>query len=314
MNIYIASCVRDGGIWRYEKAGQSFVKKELTPMDRPMYMVIEKQKMYIVLRDPFGNGNSGVVTYDIATDGRLCNPSPIQSTMGQVGCHIAVKDGQVYCANYISGSVIRLPDTLVTHEGHGPNKKRQDRAHTHFVGFTPDEKYLCVADLGTDTIYVYNLDMTLHTTVQVPLGHGVRHLAFSNDGKWAFAVNELASTVAAFAYDDGKMELVDICSCLPAGFAGESTAGAIRIRDGIIYVSNRGHDSVAMLRFESQHLSLVGHVPCGGRTPRDIFFVEEDLFCANQDSNNVAVLDSANQFCKIAEFSVETPLCIVCYQ
>ena len=115
-DIYIASCVETGGIYHYQMRSGKLILADITPMDRPMYMVIENRKMYVVLRAPFAdNQDSGVIVYDIADDGKLINPSAIVSTRGEVACHIAVDGEDIYCANYISGSVIKLPDTLVTH-------------------------------------------------------------------------------------------------------------------------------------------------------------------------------------------------------
>ena len=79
-----------------------------------------------------------------------------QSTKGIVACHLAESDGSIYCVNYLSGSVIKMPDTVDTHSGHGINPKRQDAPHTHYVCESPDGKYIFVTDLGIDKIFVYN--------------------------------------------------------------------------------------------------------------------------------------------------------------
>ena len=236
-DIYVASCVETGGIYHYKMVDGKLSFADFTPMDRPMYMTIEDRKMYIVLRAPFENEHSGVVAYDLDDAGRLINPTLAKSTLGVVGCHILADGGEVYCANYISGSVIKMPDKLVTHTGSGVHPTRQSSPHCHFVGLTPDKKYICVTDLGLDTIFLYHRDMTLHSQAKVPAGHGVRHLAFSEDGKWLFAANELRSTLSVFSYADGALCLVDTCDLLPADFTGENLAAAIRVKDGKIYVS-----------------------------------------------------------------------------
>jgi len=268
-DIYVASCVKTGGICHYKFTNHTWWLADTTEMDRPMYMIIDGQKMYIVLREPFENHESGVVVYDIDENGKLTNPSEIMSTHGIVACHIAIQKGNIYCANYISGSVSKLPDKVVLHKGVGIHPIRQEGPHVHFVGASSEGKYICAADLGLDTIFLYHQDMTLHSSVKVPEGHGVRHLAFAEDGQYLFAVNELKSTVAVFAYCDGTLELLDVCSILPENFDGESVAGAIRIKDSLIYASNRGHDSIAILRFQNGSLNVLGHIPCGGKNPRD---------------------------------------------
>lgn len=310
MDIYVASCVETGGIYHYKLIDKTLQQVDFTPMDRPMYMVIEGRKMYIVLRAPFENGESGVIVYDIDDTGKLINPTPVQSTKGEVACHILVKQGEVYCANYISGSVIKLPGNVVQHTGHSVHPTRQTGPHVHFVGVTPDEKYICVTDLGMDTIFLYNRDMTLHASVKVPEGHGVRHLAFSDDGKWLFAVNELASTVSVFGYQDGILTIQDTYSVLPTDFTGNNTASAIRIKDGDVYVSNRGHDSIAKVSFADGKLKQGALFPCGGKSPRDFCFAGDFLLSTNQDSDTVTVLDCKNNFALANEISVDQPICV----
>lgn len=313
-DIYVASCVETGGIYHYKFIDGVCQFVNVTKMDRPMYMIIKDRKMYIVLRAPFENSESGVVAYDIDENGQLNNPSEIMTTHGEVACHIMVHEGNVYCANYISGSVTMLPDKVVQHTGGGVHPTRQGRPHVHYVGATPDGQYICVTDLGLDTIFLYYPDMTLYSSVKVPEGHGVRHLAFSEDGKYLFAVNELKSTVAVFSYSEGRLELLDVCSVLPQDFAGESTAAAIRVKNGHIYASNRGHDSVTVLHFQDGRLNVLDYISCGGKTPRDFIFLDNYLLCANQDSNDVSIFDVENGFTELEKLKVKMPMCVCTYR
>ena len=307
-DVYIASCTEAGGIYHYKLRDGGLYFADFTPMDRPMYAVIQNRKLYVLLRAPFENGDSGVVIYDLDDAGRPVNPSALQSTLGKVACHILADGEDIYCANYISGSLCKLPGKVVQHKGCGPDSARQEGPHVHFVGLTPDGYYICAADLGTDTVYVYDRELNLHSTAKVPAGHGVRHLAFSQDGKWMFAANELKSTVSAFAYKGGTLRLVDTCAAIPADFAGESAIAAIRVKDRYIYVSNRGHDSVSKLSFDEQKLTLRDTFSAGGKTPRDFCFVGSQLLCANQDSNTVTLLDAEHRI--LQTVSVEAPVCI----
>lgn len=307
-DIYIASCTQTGGVYHYKLRDGILNFADFTPVDRPMYAVTQNRKLYVLLRAPFENGDSGVVIYDLDDAGKPVNPSALQSTLGKVACHILVDGEEVYCANYISGSLCKLPGKVVQHQGRGPNSARQESPHMHFVCLTPDTNYICAADLGTDTVYLYDRALNLHSTAKVPAGHGVRHLAFSQDGKWMFAANELKSTVSAFAYKDGTLELVDTCAALPADFAGESTIAAIREKGGHIYVSNRGHNSISKLSFDGKKLTLLATFSTGGKTPRDFCFVGAQLLCANQDSNTVTLLDAEQGI--LQTVSVEAPVCI----
>lgn len=293
MNIYVSSCAEDGGIYRYNlnKNGKlEFL--DITPLDRPMYTIKSDKKMHILLRAPFENSNdSGIVTAEIAEDGVLTKPTSPISTKGEVACHLTEYNGEIFCANYISGSVFRTPDLLKVHEGYGPNLPRQDKAHTHFTGVTPDKKYIAVCDLGLDTVFFYDKNLNVVNSVKVPDGHGARHLVFSDDGKYMFVVNELKSTVSVFSHNDAKCTLLDTKSCLPADFTGESFASAIRLKNGKIYVSNRGHNSIAELNFDGRKLELISAYSCHGNFPRDFDFFGEYIVCTNQFSNDITVLD-----------------------
>ncbi|MEX7038360.1 beta-propeller fold lactonase family protein, partial [Pseudomonas aeruginosa] len=47
---------------------------------------------------------------------------------------------------------------MFRHTGQGPNKARQEASHAHWVGFSPDRRWLHSVDLGTDTIFAYRFD------------------------------------------------------------------------------------------------------------------------------------------------------------
>ncbi len=311
--VYIASCSPTGGIFQYslsEDGKLTFVKS--TECDRPMYAVIDKGRMYVLLRAPFEcSDESGLISYDVACDGSLEKPTDVISTKGVVACHLAVKNDDVYCVNYLSGSVIKMPETLVTHIGKGVHPKRQEAPHTHFAGFSPDGKYLCVTDLGLDTVFFYNPGLELVGQVKVPSGHGARHLVFSRDGKYMFVANELASTVSSFRYDGKSFDYIETVSCLPENIRVESTASAIRYHCGKIYVSNRGHDSVSVLEHKDGRMTLSGNIDCGGESPRDFDIADGFLICTNEKSNSVTVtkLDTFEKTCELT--NIQTPLCVV---
>ena len=86
-------------------------------------------------------------------------------------------------------------------------------------------------------------------------------------------------------------------STLPDDFEGESIAAEVRVHPSgrYVYVSNRGHDSIAVFGFssEGEPLEPLGHVDSGGRTPRN-FAVHPSgraLLVANQDSNTIVPFD-----------------------
>ena len=150
--IYVSSCCENGGIYVFDIKNNQLEQTQFIPVDRPMYTVIDNSKLYAILRAPFtDNENSGVISFDIDENGNLYNRKDISSTLGECGCHLYVENDDIYVTNYISGNIIKCPDKLVQHKDENVIKE----AHTHFVGITPDHKYLLVTDLGLDKIFIY---------------------------------------------------------------------------------------------------------------------------------------------------------------
>ena len=314
-HIYLASCTPDGGIYHYLCRDGQLQKLEKTDADQPMYLEVVGDRLYAVLCQPFENSeNSGVCWWKIAEDGSLSDRSDFLSTEGQCGCHLTVAEGKIYVANYISGSVIMLPEgKLSRHQGSGPHPTRQTAAHAHFVGMTPDGKYLLAVDLGTDSIFVYDPELVLQDRVAMPAGHGCRHIAWSDDGRYAFCANELTSTVSTLRYDGEGFTLLDTVSALPENCTITNTAAAIRVVGNRVYVSNRGCNNIAVFTHENGVLSQPEFVDVEGNGPRDFYIHEGLLLCTNEKSDNVSVFACENG--KIVSqnlhLAIPQPLCVV---
>ncbi len=308
-DLYICSCAPDGGILECRLYDDGHIEKtQLFSADRPMYAVIDEKKLHVLLRAPFSDSNdSGYIFFDIKEDKSLSKPSKAVSTKGEVACHLYVEKDSVYAVNYISGSVTKCGEKTVCHSGKGVNLPRQNGPHTHFVGKTPDEKYLLVTDLGLDTVFVYDKELDFVNSAKVPEGHGVRHLVFSDDGKYLFAANELCSTVSVFEYKEGKLTLIDTASCIPEGFSDETTASAIRYKNGKVYVSNRGHDSIAVLELKDGKLFMTDIFSCGGFSPRDFDIIGDFFVCTNEKSDSVTVVKDGKL---VSEINVKSPICV----
>ncbi len=238
------------------------------------------------------------------------------SSRGGGPCHLVVdKTGKnLLVANYGGGSVALFPIkkdgkldeafTFIQHSGSSVDPKRQGGPHAHCVVLSDDNRFAFVADLGLDKVLIYRFDAQLGTLtpndppfVKVNPGAGPRHFAFHPSDKFAYVINEIQSTVTAFAYDAGRGALREIqsISTLPAGFSGRNSTAEIQVaRSGrYLYGSNRGHDSIAVFAIDKKKgtLTSVEQVPTGGKTPRN-FNIDPTgsyLLAANQSSNTVVV-------------------------
>ncbi len=293
----------------------------------PSYLISTGEgRIYAVCESPafHGKPGGGVMSLLRLPDGRLVSDGALPSG-GQAPCHLAIGEAgtRLAVANYGDGvlSVFSLaPDGALREQAasfvytaKGANAARQECAHAHFAAFACGEILCC--DLGGDCIRRYDA-RTLDSLapVRLPAGCGPRHL-LRRPGGALYVVSELTSELFTLMPDGrGGCELIDVQSCLPQG-AGESWAAALREgEDGRLFVSNRGHDSVAVFRLGADGIPIrEGVYPCGGRYPRDILPVGEGLMlCACQNADEVTCLrEEAGGWSVVSRLAVPAPVCLL---
>jgi 6-phosphogluconolactonase len=237
------------------------------------------------------------------------------SSKGSSPCHLMLdRTGRFLAvANYGGGTFSLLPvgadgrlgaaSAVLTNTGSGPNRQRQMAPHAHMVLFSADNRFLYGADLGVDRVHTYHFDAASGAVTPadppgaaVAPGAGPRHLVLHPNGRLAFVINELDSTIATFARDaaTGALTARATISTLPAGFTGSSSTAEIVLHPNgrFLYGSNRGHDSVAAYDVSATgDLRLVEIESTRGRTPRN-FAIDPSgrwLIAANQATNTLAV-------------------------
>lgn len=263
-----------------------------------------------------------------------------QASEGGGPCHLVV-DGSgrnVLVANYGGGTVAVLPieadgrlkpaSSVRVHQGSGPNAGRQEKPHAHGIYLDAAERFALSPDLGADRIFVYRFDaakgsLEPHGAGTPEPGSGPRHAAFHPSGKYLYAINELLSTVTAFAYDAEKGALAPLqtVTTLPAGFSGTSWTAEVEVsRDGrFVYGSNRGDDSLAVFRVDpaTGRLTAAGHAPVGGKYPRHFTIDPTGRFvlAAHQNSGTISVLriDPGTGMPALtgATVKVDKPVCVL---
>ena len=299
--------------------------------------------LYAVNETHDGPGNSGMVTafaIDPAT-GHLAKINE-QPSRGADPCHLAVDATGQYLvvANYTGGSFVVFPLTedgrlaaassVLTNRGSGPNHERQDGPHAHDVVFDAANRFLIAVDLGLDQLFVYRFDPAVGSftfgvppSARMPPGAGPRHFAFHPDGRHAYSINELDSTVTALEWDPsaGKLAPDASVSTLPAGFTGENSTAEVEVdsRGRFLYGSNRGHDSIAVFRIHpvSGALTLIAHTLTRGKEPRHFALDPTGrwLVAGNQNSNTLAVFrvdQTSGTLSPVGDLmSVGSPVCVL---
>lgn len=174
--------------------------------------------------------------------------------------------------------------------------------HAHGVVFSQDGRFAYVAELGLDRVYIYRVDAGQRTVapadpayVSVKAGSGPRRLQLHPNGRFLYVNHETTSAVSVFAVNDGHLKEIQSLSTLPADYHGTNLTAEIQVDQTgrFLYVSNRGHDTIACYRVDPAQgtLTLVENVPSLGQTPRNITIdpTNHYLFAANQAGDNVVL-------------------------
>lgn len=311
--MYILSCEKPekgGGIYRCKINGGCLKINAYLPCDRPMYAVKANGRLHVLLRAPFKNGeNSG---YFSCTED-FSDKSEIRDTLGKVACHLCVIEEDVYIANYISGNIVKNCERAVAHTGRGVNAQRQEAPHTHCVTPSPCGKYILCTDLGTDTLYIYDRALNIKNTAKVPEGYGIRHIFFSKDGKYIYAINELVPSVSVFEW---KNAMANYLNTVKLTETEGATGAAIRIseNDKFLYCSVRGENALYVLRADGANLTAEQKTDCGGESPRDFHIIDDEfLVSCNENSDSVVWFSLQNGKIgkKAGELKLKKPLCCV---
>jgi len=224
--------------------------------------------------DEYQGQSSGIVSaFSIdAKTGKLTLLNQMASR-GASPCHISLDHTEkfVLVANYTGGNLSVFPvgedgrlgeaSDFIQHEGTGPNHERQEKAHAHWIDLSSDNRFALNADLGLDEVFVYRFDASKGKLTpndppfaKVAPGAGPRHLAFHPNGRFAYVIDELNSTVTTFSFDAkaGTLHELQTVPTLPKDFAGENSTAEVEVHPNgkFLYASNRGHDSLAVFAID----------------------------------------------------------------
>jgi len=238
----------------------------------------------------------------------------VQPTRGAGPCHLALDRTGRYLAvaNYGGGNFSLFPVTadgrlqpatsVVAGEQAELVPSKPAARLGHMVGFDARNRFLLAADKGLDQVLVYRFDPSKGVltpnrpaSASLPPGSGPRHFAFHPNGKWLFAINELASTITTFTWDQaaGKLTPGGSVPTRPADVTTGTTAEiAVHPSGRFVYGSNRGHDSIVVFRVgDGGALTLVQYESTRGKTPRHFALDSTGrwLIAANQQSGTLAV-------------------------
>lgn len=286
----------------------------------PGYVALDSQQRFLYASH--GDGDT-VSAYAIDAQTHRLRYLNQQPSSGDNGPHLMVDPGGRYVVVANGPGITVLPisqdgslapatDAVVPPGKEGPYKREQGLgAHPHQVVFDPGGRFLVFPDKGVDATHIYRLDLASGKLVpndppfvKSRYGAGPRHLSFHPSRPFAYMVNELDSTVTTYQWDAvrGTLTPVHIITTTPATFVDDNSGAEIAVAPSgkFVYVSNRGHNSIAAFAVDAKDgtLAPVGWESTQGRKPR--FFAldpaGENLYVANEDSDTIVAfkLDAAS--------------------
>lgn len=323
--VYVGTYTSKGGkgIYVYN---MDFDSTELKPVGKPTiidnlsFLAIDTKHHYLYavseVQSFEGEKSGAISAFSIDPKTGELTFLNIKSSKGASPCYVTVDKNSKYVlvANYSGGSVCVLPildngrlgDVIdfVQHKGSGVNPKRQEGPHVHSVIFESSNRYAFVTDLGLDKIMIYKFDPEWgklmpndQPWVKTKPGAGPRIFTFHPNGKFAYVINELDSSIVAFTYDmcNSTLEEIQTVSTLPEGFKGVNYAADIHVAPSgkFLYGSNRGHDSIVIYKIDEDtgRLSCIGYESAQGRIPRNFTIcpLGNFLLVANQETDNIVI-------------------------
>lgn len=311
--------------------------KVAAELGNPTYLTISRDNRYLYAVSKEGE-NGGVAAFKLNSANGELSAINSQVLAGSPPCHVSVdsENRYVFSANYHKGTVeshlinqadgsVQPAASIIKHEGSGPDP-RQEKPHTHFAGVTPNEKYLAVVELGTDSLITYEVNdqgkLTEVSRLVTPPGSGPRHLVFHPNNKFAYIMTEFSSEVIFLSFNpkDGHFTEKQYISTLPADFTENNQGSAIHISsDGrFVYAGNRGHNSIAVFSVnqDSGELTFVERTSSEGDWPRDFSLDPSEKFMvgSNQESSNLVLysrdVNSGKLTLLQSDINVPYPVCI----
>lgn len=234
---------------------------------RPASIVFSKDKKFAILSTG-GNRKekSQLVCFGVNKNGKLKKISSIEIDSKAAFLALSPDDKFIISAHYRSGEVM---SHSINHAKDTINLKLIKKINTdkkaHCVKFHPSKNYFYVPHTGEFNKinqFIFdeksgNFSFAEIKSTPAPENNGPRHLWFSNDSNFIYSSNEQGSSIGAWRCDskNGSLEhLNSISSIEDKSFEGKNSCADIELSPNgkFAYVSNRGHNSIAIYKINQK--------------------------------------------------------------
>ncbi len=257
--------------------------------------------------------DDGIVSFRILPDGDLERMGKA-TIRGMRGCHISTDQANhfMFVSGYHDGkvTVLRMEEDGSVGEitdsfydkGIGSIAERNFRPHISCSRLTPDEKFLCITNLGIDQIKVFHFNkdtgkIKMADVIRCELESAPRFLRFSSDGRFMYVISELKNYLSVYSYDgsDGlpKFELLQTISTVGKKSSNVNAAAALRFSpdESLVLCSNAGDNSIGIYDRNAESGLLTQRVvlPVSGEYPKDIgmFPGEKFIYSVNHETSTM---------------------------
>jgi 6-phosphogluconolactonase len=322
--MYIGSFTGEGrgrgeGLSVYSRTGASGAWTRIQLLDKiadPSFLAIDRQGRFLYSAHGGGTHSTSYRIDQATGQLTLLNQQP---TNGTNGVHLSIDATGRFLAvaNYATGSLVVLPinsdgtlgpvrDLAELTGKPGPHRTQQTSSHPHHCPFDRTGRFIVVPDKGFDCTFVFRLDTTggklvpgNPPSVASRAGAAPRHVDVHPTQPYAYVINELDSTMAAYHFDPekGVFEPFQVITTLPTSYTGNNSTAEVWVAPSgrFVYGSNRGHDSIVIFAINAANgeLTPVGWESTQGRTPR-YFGLDPSgaqVYAANQGSDTVVIFD-----------------------
>ncbi len=330
------------GIYVYSfQNGEMDLVQTLSTQDSPSFLAFDPEKKYLFSANrsgvDSGNPNHGSISaFAIDPSSGKIELINEVSSMGAGACHVAVNNAgnEIAVSNYGSGSVtwyqietdgsIGKLITHIQHQGKSVNPNRQTAPHAHSAIPSDNGKYWFVSDLGMDAVITYHLvdrQYEEKSRFNSSPGAGPRHFTISPNGKQAYSIEELSSTIQVLKVKrSGKLKGLQRLSTLVGMDDQENYCADIHIHPSgnFIVGSNRGANTLASFTLDKKKgkLTFDKQQSCGGNWPRNFGFSPDGryLIVANEHSDELVIFrvdEDKIQFQELNRIKVPAAVCVL---
>lgn len=282
-------------------------ERSVAPINNPSNLAVAHSGKFL-----YSIADEGIASFSIDENGDLTKINQVWIG-GMRGCYVEIdsQDRYLFLAGFHDGKVTMMRLNKdgsiagiadgVFHQGIGKSSvEKRLEPRVSCVKLTPDEKYLCAVDWGLNQIKIYEVDyeagkLKLNDIIRCGFNTAPRTIAFSNDGAYAYILEEATNEVEIYTYkldENGPVfDKIGSQSVLDKPDDISSSSAMVISKDGkYLYVSMDGSNRVSCLQIgKNGLLELEGISYVSGDYPKSIAILpdEKTLVSLNHDSNEI---------------------------